>query len=109
MRRVEKARAAETVEETRRAIEKKENVGVTRDGRKVIGKNAQVVIDYAEGIINGEILANKDRIMAAKRFLRMLNDSRYEVIHHSFFAHSIHQIDSSHQNQSRNQHRLLSP
>lgn len=79
MRRVEKARAAETVEETRREIEKKKNVGVTRDGREVIGQNAQVVIDYAEGIISGEILANKDRILAAKRFLRMLNDSRYEV------------------------------
>ena len=43
------------------------------------GKHAQAVCDYVEGIINGSIVANNDCILAAKRFVRMVEDPRYEV------------------------------
>lgn len=43
------------------------------------GKHAQAVCDYVEGIINGSIVANDDRVLAAKRFVRMVEDPRYEV------------------------------
>lgn len=43
------------------------------------GKYAADVIGYAEGLANGSIIANEDRILAAKRFLRMLDDPKYDV------------------------------
>lgn len=80
MRRVEKARASAAVVEEKRKPDKQQPMqGVTRYGVTVIGKNAQTVIGYAEGIIDGSIIANKDRVLAAKRFMRMLSDERYEV------------------------------
>lgn len=54
-------------------------VGMTADGVMVPGRNAQTVIDYAEGVASGRIIANKDRVKGAKRFLRMLTDERYDV------------------------------
>ena len=53
--------------------------GATADGLTISGKNAQIVIDYAEGLVTGAILANKDRVKAGRRFLRMLADPRYDV------------------------------
>ena len=53
--------------------------GTTADGLTISGKNAQIVIDYAEGLVTGAILANKDRVKAGRRFLRMIADPRYDV------------------------------
>ena len=44
-------------------------------------KNWQNVLDYAEGIVDGSITANKERIQAAERFLRDLNNPAYEIKH----------------------------
>ena len=80
MRRVEHARScAEPVALTVSAEPKQMLQGVTADGLIVTGRNAQTVIDYAEGMVNGTILANKDRVKAGRRFLRMLADPRYDV------------------------------
>lgn len=43
------------------------------------GKYAQEVLDYAQGIVNGRIIANKDRVLGCQRFLRMIQNPRYEV------------------------------
>ena len=43
------------------------------------GKYADDVVRYVEGIISGQIVANEDRVLAAKRFVRMVEDPRYEV------------------------------
>lgn len=43
------------------------------------GKYAREVLDYANGIVEGRIIANKDRVLGCKRFLRMIKDPRYEV------------------------------
>ena len=43
------------------------------------GKYAGDVVCYVEGIIRGQIIANEDRVLAAKRFVRMVEDPRYEV------------------------------
>lgn len=43
------------------------------------GKYAREVLDYANGIVEGRIIANKDRVLGCKRFLRMIQDPRYEV------------------------------
>ncbi|MBQ0113811.1 MAG: terminase large subunit [Bacteroidales bacterium] len=37
------------------------------------------VIGYAQGIIDGKIIANEDRVLAAKRFLKDLENPRYEM------------------------------
>ena len=42
-------------------------------------KYAREVLDYANGIVEGRIIANKDRVLGCKRFLRMIQDPRYEV------------------------------
>lgn len=42
-------------------------------------KNWHHVLDYAEGIVDGRITANKERIQAAERFLRDLNNPAYEI------------------------------
>lgn len=44
-------------------------------------RNWQNVLDYAEGIVDGSITANKERIQAAERFLRDLNNPAYEIKH----------------------------
>lgn len=43
------------------------------------GKYAAEVVAYVEGVLDGSIKANKDRILAAQRFARMVEDPRYEV------------------------------
>ena len=42
------------------------------------GKYAGTVEAYVDGLITGAIVANEDRVLAAKRFKRMLGDERYE-------------------------------
>ena len=44
-------------------------------------KNWHHVLDYAEGIVDGSITANKERIQAAERFLRDLKNPAYEIKH----------------------------
>ena len=43
------------------------------------GKYARDVSRYVDGILDGAILANNDRILACQRFKRMCMDGRYEV------------------------------
>ena len=43
------------------------------------GKYAAEVMAYANGVVDGTIIAGEDRILCAKRFLYMVNDSRFEV------------------------------
>lgn len=43
------------------------------------GKYAREVMDYAQGVADGRIVANKDRVLGCQRFLRMIDDARYEV------------------------------
>lgn len=43
------------------------------------GKFAADVLDYARGVADGRILAGEDRVMCCQRFLRMLEDPRYDV------------------------------
>ena len=45
----------------------------------IAGKYAQDVEAYVDGLISGEIIANEDRITAAKRFRAMCADPRYDV------------------------------
>lgn len=45
----------------------------------ISGKYSATVMEYVNGLIDGTIIANEDRIMAAKRFLAMADDDRYEV------------------------------
>jgi len=43
------------------------------------GKYAAEVMAYAHGVADGTIIAGEDRILCAKRFLDMTEDSRFEV------------------------------
>ena len=43
------------------------------------GKYSADVLGYVNGLIDGSIIANEDRVLAAKRFLEMTEDSRYDV------------------------------
>lgn len=43
------------------------------------GKYAAEVMGYVNGVIDGSIKANKDRVLAAERFERMVEDPRFEV------------------------------
>lgn len=43
-------------------------------------KNLKEVMDYAEGIRDGRIKANKYRVKAIERFFRDLEDDRYELV-----------------------------
>lgn len=43
------------------------------------GKYGQEVETYARGVVDGSIIANKDRVLACKRFLRMTEEGRYDV------------------------------
>ena len=43
--------------------------------------NWKIALEYAKGIRDGKIVANKDRILAAKRFFRDLENPAYEIDH----------------------------
>ncbi len=43
------------------------------------GKFSAEVLDYARGVADGRILAGEDRVLCCQRFLRMLEDPRYDV------------------------------
>lgn len=43
------------------------------------GRYAAEVMAYANGLADGSILANADRVLGAKRFLRMLEDPAYDI------------------------------
>lgn len=43
------------------------------------GKYAQEVLGYAKGVADGSIVANKDRVLGCQRFLRMIDEGKYEV------------------------------
>lgn len=43
------------------------------------GRHAKDVLGYVNGLIAGTIIANKERVQCAQRFLRMLEDERYEI------------------------------
>ena len=43
------------------------------------GKYAQEVLSYAKGVADGSIVANKDRVLGCQRFLRMIDEGKYEV------------------------------
>ncbi len=43
------------------------------------GKYAREVEEYARGIAEGRIIANRDRVLGCKRFLRMCQEGRYEI------------------------------
>lgn len=43
------------------------------------GKYAAEVMAYAEGLANGSIIANPERVQGAQRFLAMLQCSRYDI------------------------------
>ena len=43
------------------------------------GKYAADVEAYVDGLITGAIVAEEDRILAAKRFREMCSDTKYEV------------------------------
>lgn len=42
-------------------------------------RHAVEVEAYVRGILDGSIIANEDRVIACKRFVRMIEDDRYEV------------------------------
>lgn len=41
-------------------------------------KNYDIVMEYCNGVLNGNILANQDRILGIKRFMKGLEDDRYD-------------------------------
>jgi phage terminase large subunit-like protein len=43
------------------------------------GKYAAEVVKYAQDVVDGAVIAGEDRILGCKRFLKMLEDGRYEV------------------------------
>lgn len=43
------------------------------------GKYAGEVLAYVNGVIDGRIIANRDRVLACRRFMRMTRDARYDV------------------------------
>ena len=43
------------------------------------GKYAKEVFEYAEGVADGRIIANRERIQGCKRFLRMVEEGKYDV------------------------------
>ena len=43
------------------------------------GKYAKIVLDYAKGVAEGQIIAGEDRILGCKRFLTMLENPDYEI------------------------------
>ena len=46
---------------------------------RLTGRYAAEVMAYVTGLADGSILANEDRVLGAKRFLRMLEDPAYDV------------------------------
>lgn len=53
--------------------------GTAAAGAWLAGKYAADVAGYADGILSGEILANKDRALACERFKRMATSGEYDV------------------------------
>lgn len=45
----------------------------------VQGKYAEEVFAYANKVANGEIVAGKDRVLGCRRFLRMIEEGKYDV------------------------------
>ena len=45
----------------------------------VKGKYADEVLSYANGVIDGSIVAGEDRILGCKRFVEMLKDKRFDI------------------------------
>lgn len=43
------------------------------------GKYAKEVLAYAKSVADGKIVAGEDRVLGCQRFLKMLDDKRYEV------------------------------
>jgi phage terminase large subunit-like protein len=43
------------------------------------GKYAETVLQYARGVVDGSIVAGEDRILGCRRFLRMIEDPRFEI------------------------------
>ena len=43
------------------------------------GRYWQEVETYARAVVEGSIIANRDRVLACKRFLRMTEEGRYDV------------------------------
>lgn len=43
------------------------------------GKYAAEVMQYAQGVVSGEIIAGEDRLLGCKRFLDMIKNGKYEV------------------------------
>ena len=48
-------------------------------GRELKGKFLSEVLQYATGVIDGKIIAGNDRILGCRRFLDMLEDTRYDI------------------------------
>lgn len=46
---------------------------------KLKGKYAAEVLEYAEGVVSGEIVANKERIQACKRFLDDIESGKWDI------------------------------
>ena len=75
--------------------EKRELKKQTAEMRKrVQGKYAAEVLDYVTAILDGRIIANRDRILAAERFVRMTTDKRFDIRTHDadFVIHIIENV-----------------
>lgn len=47
--------------------------------QKLEGKYADTVLAYAQGVVDGSIIAGEDRILGCQRFLTMMEDSRFDI------------------------------
>lgn len=43
------------------------------------GKYATEVWEYAQGLISGQIIANRERVLGAQRFVRMVESGKYDI------------------------------
>lgn len=43
------------------------------------GAYASEVVTYAAGVVDGTIIANEDRVLCCRRFLRMVEEGKYEI------------------------------
>jgi len=46
---------------------------------KIAGKYAAEVLEYAQGVVSGKIVANKERIQACRRFLNDIESGKWEI------------------------------
>lgn len=46
---------------------------------KITGKYAAEVLEYAQGVVSGKIVANKERIQACRRFLNDIESGKWEI------------------------------